>query len=331
MKLLLLLCITAAGLCNAQDELLSDINPSNFNRDFSEYNQQTALFCAQISEVAYWDKRNIGILKEQVNKNYPEYRTDYTLINDTYGIHHNQVLLWANQDFMVIAFRGTEPSVLKDWLTDSKYWNYQNADGYDEELSYLPPGHGGFRRSLTRLMNEKNLIEEIKLIIKKLNPQADAKTYPIYVTGHSLGAALAQLFIVPLGYNQLSFKGAYHFAPPLAVSCQMNAELREKYGNVVYDIVNYKDYVPRAGRNGTAHFGKFYRICNDGLVYKEEEAYVKFKLSEYFNEFKLHALRSHIDSLRKEENSFALINERSKDKKPFPCMELKGKPRLLCP
>lgn len=177
-------------------------------------------------------------------------------------------------------------------------------------------------------MQRKNLIEEIKKKINEVNPQVDLKTFPIYLTGHSLGAALAQLFIVPLRYHQLNFKGAYHFAPPLAVTCQMNAELREKYGSVVYDIVNYKDYVPRAGRNGTAHFGKFYRICNDGLVYKEQEAYVRFRLSEYFNEFKFHALKSHIDLLRKKENIAALINQRSDGH--FPCMELKGKVRELC-
>ncbi|CAI8895511.1 hypothetical protein [Chryseobacterium sp. IT-36CA2] len=86
--------------------------------------------------------------------------------------------------------------------------------------------------------------------------------------------------------------------------------------------------MPRAGRNGTAHFGKFYRICNDGLVYKEQEAYVRFRLSEYFNEFKLHALKGHIDLLRKKENIATLINQRSEGH--FPCMELNGKVRELC-
>jgi triacylglycerol lipase len=328
MKILMFLSLAVVGLCPAQDVLLSDINPSNFNQDFSEYDQKTALFCAQISEVAYWNQRNIEILKQQVNQNYPEKKTSYTLIDDSYGIHHNQVLLWANRDFMVIAFRGTEPSVLKDWLTDSKYWNYENSEGYDGELSNMPAGHGGFRRSLMRLMQQKNLIKEIKEKIKEVNPQADMKTFPIYLTGHSLGAALAQLFIMPLQYHQLNFKGAYHFAPPLAVSCQINAEMREKYGSIVYDIVNYKDYLPRAARNGTAHFGKFYRICDDGYVYKEKEAYVKFRFSEYFNEFKLHALDSHIDLLRTEKNTAFLIDQRSEGHSP--CMELKGKVRELC-
>lgn len=35
---------------------------------------------------------------------------------------------------MLIAFKRTESSVLKDWLMDSIYWKYENADDYDEEL-----------------------------------------------------------------------------------------------------------------------------------------------------------------------------------------------------
>lgn len=209
---------------------------------------------------------------------------------------------------MLVAFRGTEPSVLKDWLTDSKYWNYENSDGYNKELSYLPASHVDSENPFTRLMQKKNLIEEIKKKINEVNSQIDLKTFPIYLTGHSLVAALAQLFIVPLRYHQLNFTGAYHFTPSLAVTCQMNAELRKRYGSVVYDIVNYIDYVPRAGRNGTAHFGKLYHICNDGLVYKEQEVYLRLRLSEYFKEFKLDALKSHIDLLRKKENIATLLS-----------------------
>jgi len=95
--------------------------------------------------------------------------------------------------------------------------------------------------------------------------------------------------------------------------------MREKYGSMVYDIVYYKDYILRAARNGTAHFGKLYRICDDGLVYKENETYVKFRSLEYFNEFKLHALKSYIDLLRKKENIAALIDQCSFGH--FPCME----------
>ncbi|MGE8555603.1 MAG: hypothetical protein ACN6OB_16915 [Chryseobacterium jejuense] len=111
MKKLFFLFLAMAGLSPGQDVLFSDINPSNFNQDFSEYHQKTALFCAQISEVVCWNERNIEILKPQVNQNYPENKITYALIDDSYGIHHNQVLLWANKDFMVIAFRGTEPII----------------------------------------------------------------------------------------------------------------------------------------------------------------------------------------------------------------------------
>lgn len=316
------------NICYSQDLLIAEIDPLRFNKDFSEYCQETSLYCAQISEIAYWNERNIKILQKQANEKYPEYNIKYKLIDDSYGIHHNQVLLWGNKDFLVVAFRGTEPNKLKDWFTDSKYWNYENSDGFHEELSNMPAGHGGFRRSLMRLLVEKKLIEEIKSTIKEISPNSSLESFPIYLTGHSMGAALSQLFILPLKHNKLNFSGAYHFAPPLAVSCEINKQMREKFGSITYDVVNYKDYVPRAGRNNVAHFGKFYRICNDGLIYEEKESYVKFNLSEYFTEFKLHALNTHIELLRKKENDLKFIRQRSTGN--FPCMEIKGEIQQLC-
>lgn len=328
MKKLLFFLIFATNYCHAQDQLLEEINPSLFQKDFSEYNQATALFCAQISEVAYWNERNINILHKQVMEKYPDYNIQYKLIEDTFKFHHNQVLLWGNKDFMIVAFRGTEPDKLKDWLTDSKYWNYENTDDFNDKYSNMPAGHGGFRRSLMRLLIEKGLIDEIKSLIKNINPNSDIESFPIYLTGHSLGAALSQLFILPLKYNKLNFSGAYHFAPPLAVTCEINNEMRQNFGEIVYDIVNYKDYVPRAGRNNVAHFGKFYRICDNSLMYKEKESYVKFNFWEYFTEFKLHSLGTHISLLRNKANTAELINERYKNGEN--CMEIVGEIKTPC-
>ena len=91
----------------------------------------------------------------------------------------------------------------------------------------------------------------------------------------------------------------------------MNDYMKTKYGNKVYDIVNYKDYVPRAGRNGVAHFGKFYRICKNGLIYSEKESYIKFGFFEYLSEFKLHSLKNHLKAIRQKNNSFYGITNRS--------------------
>jgi hypothetical protein len=96
--------------------------------------------------------------------------------------------------------------------------------------------------------------------------------------------------------------------------------MKETFGSKVHDIINYKDFVPRAGRNGVAHFGQFYRICLNGLLYKEAEAYVKFNGTEYFKAFKYHSLKNYLSALRNTENSVAAIDKRSTAGHSFPCM-----------
>ena len=177
----------------------------------------------------------------------------------------------------------------------------------------MPPGHGGFRTSLNNLVKHKNLYGRIEEIITKLNPEANHKSFPIFLTGHSLGAGISQFFIEPLSLKGFNFGGAYHFAPPLAVTCEYYDHMKSNYGNKVYDIVNYKDYVPRAGRNNTAHFGKFYRICTDGLIYKEQEYFIKFRFWERLKLIKMHALSSYLAAVKNQKNTHLEIENRSLD------------------
>lgn len=319
------------GVTQSKPELLvDDLNPQSFNQNFSEYDQKTALFCAQLSELAYWDAARLEMIYQVIKYKYPAYGIQYKMIDFKNSGNHTQALLWATKDFLVVSFRGTEPTKLRDWFTDTKFWNYTNTESSNHELNNMPAGHGGFRRSLMNLMLKKDLFGEIFQLMKIANPATDSTKFPVFLTGHSLGAAISQMFIEPLSYRKLAFSGAYHFAPPLAVSCEVNEYMKAKYGSLVYDIVNYKDFVPRAGRNHVAHFGKYYRICNDGLMYKETEAYVRFKLREFRirHEIKLHSLATHIDLIRKTENVFQQINERSIGHTP--CMELASEPRKLC-
>jgi len=315
--------------CIAQKEIIvKDLNPLQFELDFKNYSQNSALYCAQLSNIAYWDSLEIKRFYKKMVANYPDENIQYKIIDDNSGSNHIQALLWCTKRFLVIAFRGTEPKRIKNWYSDSKFFYYENLPEKNEELSYIPGGHAGFRRALIGLMVDKNIFNEIDLVIQKSNQTIDRKQFPIYLTGHSLGAGISQLFIHPLHYRKYNFSGAYHFAPPLAVSCEINQQMRNDYGNITYDVVNYKDYVPRAGRNNVAHFGKFYRICNDGLIYKENEAYVKFKLSELKDEFKLHSIKNHILYIGKNENKLENIIKRSTGN--FPCMELEGQPSNLC-
>jgi len=313
---LIVLLLGFIRLYGQEDVMLSELNPATVNMDFGDYDPATALYMGQLSELAYWKADQLEGLFNRVDSLYPESNLHYQFLDNEKT--HTQALLWCTKNFLVIAFRGTEPSKLRDWLSDAKFWNYENNPSQNVSLANMPPGHGGFRKSLMELITEKEIFHEIDKIVKKSSPEANLSEFPVYLTGHSLGAAISQLFIECLHYKKYNFAGAYHFAPPLAVSCSLSEYMKANFGDRVYDIVNYKDYIPRAGRNGVAHFGKFYRICDDNLLYKEETAYVRFSGREYFFALKYHKLSNHLRAIRDASNSSAAISGRSDV--PFGCM-----------
>ncbi|MNU14578.1 Lipase (class 3) [compost metagenome] len=320
----LLLCIKFCAF-SQKDYYLSEINPNNFKQDFSSYDQATALFCGQLSDLAYEKKSDIEKWTQSLNALYPEskIKTEFIEFRKT----NVQALLFVTKDFMIIAFRGTEPKVLTDWVTDAKYWKYKTTPTYNEDFANMPSGHGGFRKSLIDLIKHGKLFSKIDSMISITGFKGAKGTFPVYTTGHSLGAAISQLFMECLRYKGYNFQGAYHFAPPLAVSCEWRYHMQEHFANYVHDIVNYKDYVPRAGRNGVAHFGQFYRICLDGKLYREYDAYVKFSVGEYFKAIKYHSLINYLKYLRNDENSAMQVKDRLSN---FSCIGESIKERDPC-
>lgn len=320
MKNLLITGMFFCGLiCSAQCNFkINEVDQKKFTKNFNEYDQNTALYLGNLSELAYWESDQIQNMIKEINETYPQNPVKVDLVEDPKS--DAQALLYCTKDFLIISFRGTQPSKLRDIITDLKFWNYANNPSQNETLANMPTGHGGFRKSLMNLIKDKNLFQRIDNLISENNPNADVKTFPIYTTGHSLGAALSQFFMECLYHEGYNFIGAYHFAPPLAVACTENNYMRTTFGDKVYDIINYKDFVPRAGRNGVAHFGKFYRICDDSLLYKEPSSYVKFNRGERRKIFEYHSLQNYLKSLRKPENNFAAIGKRSSPDHLFPCM-----------
>lgn len=324
-SILLTLLIAHLILFGQAQFMDKELDPDRFNTNFSAYDQNTALFSGQLSDLVYNKPKEIEKTIRDLREKYPEWKLSHKFLENKKN--SVQALLLCTKDFMIIAFRGTEPSVISDWTTNGSYWNYENNQSGAEQLANMPPGHGGFRRSLMSLMNEENLFKEIDQLIHNNNSNVKISDFPIYLTGHSLGAALSQLFMECLRFKEYNFKGAYHFAPPLAVSCTWREQMKQNFGTMVYDIVNYKDYVPRAGRNGVAHFGQFIRICTDELLYFEKEAYVKFSIGEYAQVLKYHSLINHLAAIRREDNKLSNILSRLSNfsclgeeiKAPDPC------------
>ena len=76
---ILLFALFLITTTQAQEIIINDLNPKNFNPDFSEYDQQTSVYCGQLSKVAYWDSLGIQKLHQNLSKTYPKanYRWDF--------------------------------------------------------------------------------------------------------------------------------------------------------------------------------------------------------------------------------------------------------------
>jgi len=291
-----------------------DLDPVKFSTDMSHYDQATALYCAEIADLTYIKKKeNIEDYGRRLAALYPTEHIHTQVIIDKSGKTRTQVVLWGCRKFVLVAIRGTEPTMLNNWITNGKFWNYMNNPTSNDALCNLTAGHGGFRTAARRLIQNKDLLHEIAKFILEIDPRADTTKFPVVLCGHSLGAGIAQLLIEPLEFHHLNFAGLYNFAPPLSAASTEQARMVAMYQRKTYDIVNYKDYVPRAGRLGVAHFGQFYRICDTGLMYNEPEVFERFSFRQRFRELKYHSLNNHITFIKYALNSQTLIASRSKN------------------
>ena len=134
--------------------------------------------------------------------------------------------------YLVLAFRGTEKKV-SDWLTDARC--IPTVVGKTKV-------HTGFLEAFTKKKDATG--RTVKQVVKEILDRQDArdesgKPLPIFITGHSLGGALALLatkLVTP------DVNGAcYTFGAPRTG----NYEYFRRIKTPVYRIVNSADIVPR--------------------------------------------------------------------------------------
>lgn len=136
----------------------------------------------------------------------------------------------GDEEKIIIAFRGT--SEIKDWLTDAasiqKSWS---------SILNIGKVHSGFFDSLTSVWS---------LIMEHLQ-ELQTKDQRIWITGHSLGGALAALTYATLRLQSPKYElaGAYTFGQPRIgdkLMCQsFDADSKHHF----FRVVNNNDIVPR--------------------------------------------------------------------------------------
>lgn len=131
---------------------------------------------------------------------------------------------------IIIAFRGT--SDRKDWLTDAatiqKSWS---------SITNIGKVHSGFFASLTSVWSV--VMENLK--------ELQTNEQPVWITGHSLGGALAALAYATLRLQEPRYElaGAYTFGQPRVGNDLLCKEFDADSKHRFFRVVNNNDIVPR--------------------------------------------------------------------------------------
>ncbi|XWS13547.1 hypothetical protein CRYUN_Cryun36dG0046100 [Craigia yunnanensis] len=165
-----------------------------------------------------------------------------------------QVAIWRDsaRRRLVIAFRGTEQTRWKDLRTDLMLvpagLNPERIGGdFKQEVQV----HSGFLSAYDSV--RIRIISLIKASIGYIDEITEPlQRWQVYVTGHSLGGALATLLALELSSSQLAKRGAisvtmYNFGSPRVG----NRRFAEVYNEKVKDswrIVNHRDIIPTVPR-----------------------------------------------------------------------------------
>ena len=152
--------------------------------------------------------------------------TDYQAINvPSAGL---QAFVTANDDVVVVSFRGSEEVL--DWLTNL---SFAQASASSEGL----PGdvHVGFRTSLDAGWDD--IVDAIDAF--------GGQERPVWLTGQSLGGALATLAAARLVDEGYTVAPLYTYANPRALDTQAAGTLQAALGGRAYRYMNANDLVPR--------------------------------------------------------------------------------------
>jgi len=157
----------------------------------------------------------------------------------------------------ILCYRGTELTNLGNWLEDADIGSDAIALGSD-----VLAVHSAFYRNVcaTRLA----VINELDLALQGrslLDPQKSVE-HPLealYVTGHSLGGAMAVLFSLSLAAAAehrgmaARLRAIYTFGQPLAIGEPL-PEVARELGSKVFRHVNARDLVPSLPPAAWGHF-----------------------------------------------------------------------------
>jgi triacylglycerol lipase len=208
-----------------------------FEPHATSFSKANAQILAQASAVAYQDPAGC---KKWASA------SGFNGAFDFFDNHDTQGFVAEGPDAILVAFRGTQPNRPMDWFVDVR----ATRGRWDHTIGEV---HDGFYSALRKVWGVTLANGEVlpRRLIHRGN-----KT--IWITGHSLGGALAELCAAQaLFVSHIPVQGVYTFGQPRVGNKAFADAVNEKLGSGIYRFVNHRDIVPRVPlfSMGFCHYG----------------------------------------------------------------------------
>lgn len=224
-------------------KLIVQPNETSFNLD-------NARAMARASELAY--KPGPEVIETLNSWGFPNARF--------FSRQETQAFIAGNDEIILVAFRGTEPTKLEDWLTDARAKRVPGKGGGHV--------HRGFKAALQLVTAE--MAATVRLF--------QDRNQPVFVTGHSLGAALAGLAVAASESERINIACLYTYGMPRIGNKIFAKKFRQKYGKYTFRVVNNNDTVTRVPPRsfGYKHVGTVIYLNSEGQLEMGETPWKKF-------------------------------------------------------
>jgi len=154
-------------------------------------------------------------------------------------------VMWEDE-VAVIAFRGTDPGEVSDWLANLHDTSVQTAHGRV---------HAGFYGAY----------ESLRPQILTICEECSIPTSRLWITGHSLGGALAVVCALDLSDDErIGISGVMTFGQPKIAKGDAAEYLESRFAHRYAYFVNHADVVPRVPP-GYKHCGSLVWFTDNGI------------------------------------------------------------------
>ena len=202
-------------------------------------------------EDALGDPRNAAALAAAAEFAYspeaeakPKFRAELGLNARLISSGNTQVYLAGNDEHLVVAFRGTEAPTslegLKDWLlTDAANLLIVPEGRLGTDLAAAGVGarfHQGFVDAIADIWEQ---------VYAAVDQEMKAAERPLWITGHSLGGALALLAGWLFLRRTVAVHQIYTFGGPMIGNDRATLSFDREFAGKVFRYVNLPDPVPK--------------------------------------------------------------------------------------